>query len=169
MSDVNGANVDNKRLKSLYSSGKAGKFAFDYFAGRQNNSKQTSVDRLQTALKAEGHDVSRGDIIELFKSLEAASCGSFVVGRKGHQSRFEWAVSLVEVGQVATGEEVQVQDLEDSDIQLEPEQDSLSGGLIEHRFVLRPSFEARIQLPPDLSMTEANRLSDFLRTLPFSR
>ncbi len=40
-------------------------------------------------------------------------------------------------------------------------------GTIGHRFVLRPDFQVQLELPQDLNQREANRLAEFIRTLPF--
>jgi len=159
--------LDNRRLKNLYSSNENFKFAFDYFAGRQYNSKKTSADRLLSALKKEGHEISRGEIIDLFRALETSLCGKFFVGRKGHPTRFEWSVGLVDVGQAAAGEEIEVRPLTESDREVDAGDDDDAEQLIEHRFMLRPSLEVKLMLPSDLSKTEATRLSDFVKTASF--
>jgi hypothetical protein len=168
MVDRNGDKVDIRRIKGLYGQAPANKAALDYFAARQKNSAKTTVDRLLAALRQEGHDVPRADIIELFKALEEAKCGAFVVGRKGHPTRFEWSASLVSVGRAATGEVGEIEALSEAEEE-ELEDDAASAELISHRFVLRPDFEVQLQLPSDLTAVEASRLSEFVRTLPFAR
>ena len=169
MVDKNGEKVDVKRLKLLYGQNPANKAAFDYFAARQNNSAKTTVDRLLALLGQEDHVVPRADIIELFKGLETARCGTFVVGRKGHASRFEWSASLISVGQAATGEVGEVETLAEAEQDVETEDEGAPIDSISHRFVLRPDFELRFELPRDLTTVEAARLGEFVRTLPFAR
>jgi len=154
-------------LRKLYSSSRSAKAAFDYFAQRQNGSARTTVDSLQVALRRDGNDVARSDIVDLFKSLEAAECGSFVIGRKGHPSRFEWRVSLIDVGRSAAGEAVKVEAITDAERADSEELDEVET-LLEHRYRLRPEVELRFELPLNLTPAEAVRISDFIRTLPFA-
>jgi hypothetical protein len=160
---------DTEPLRTLYTLRPTNKAALDHFAGRRYSSTRTTVERLQALLRQEGHDVPRGDIIDLFKGLEAAKCGKFVVGRKGHPSRFEWSVSLISVGRAAAGEVTEVQALSESEQNAVIEEEEAGGGWIAHCFVLRPGVEVRLDLPSDLTNAEADRLAEFVRALPFSR
>lgn len=166
MSDQSNS-IDIRALLSLYASGGAPKAALDHFAARQNNSARTTVDRLQALLRAEGHDVSRSDIIELFRGLEAAHCGQFRIGRKGHPSRFEWSVGLTSAGQAASGETTTVEALSEAETEALDDVES-SAEMLDHRFHLRPDLEITIQLPSNLSLAEASRVADFVRTIPFA-
>lgn len=98
--------IDSASLRKLYAASRSAKAAFDHFAQRQNNSAQTTIDRLQAALRSSGQDVSRPDIVDLHKALEDAGCGEFKIGRRGKPSRFEWSVGLTDVGRSAAGEQV---------------------------------------------------------------
>jgi hypothetical protein len=162
---VTGVNVSS--LRELYRV-PVWRLVLDYFAERTNNSASTTIDGLLAALRKAGRDVPRRSLIELFKRLEAAQCGTFVFGRKGYRSRFEWSVSLIVVGQAASGETDQVepaaggQELHGTD-----DEDAAGVDVIQHRYRLRPDFEVVLVLPVNLSGNEAARLSDFLKTLPF--
>jgi hypothetical protein len=165
----NGERVNVSRLRKLYSTSTAGRAALEYFAQRQKNSRVTTVDRLQGALEQGGHDVARSDIVEFFRGLDEAGCGSFVVGRKGKLSRFEWDVGLTEVGRSAKGESVEPEPIGSVEADDEAEEETDGGdGLREHRFWLRADLEIRMHLPRDLASAEASRLSEFIRTLPLT-
>jgi hypothetical protein len=157
--------VDKKKLEALYSLSPVNKSAFDYFASRERNSRSMKVELLQHRLRTAGAEASRKDVIDLFRELEAARCGTFFVGRKGHSSRFQWNVSLVSAGRLAAGEAVEVDVLKESDPEL---QDSEEETLITHRYVLRPDTEIEIALPADVTPTEVNRVANFVRTLSFA-
>lgn len=158
--------IDTAPLRKLYAASRSAKAAFDHFAQRQNNSAKTTIDGLQAALRAKGQDVSRHDVIEIFKALEVADCGSFVVGRRGKPSRFEWAVGLTDVGRSAAGEQVRVEAITESDQKdLDDEADD-DEEMVEHRYRLRADVELSLALPPDLTASEAGRIADFIRTLP---
>ena len=159
------AEVDYGKIRKLYGASAAARATLDYFAGRTNASRKTTLNRLLAALQADGAEVTRADVREVLKSLEQLGCGRFVVGRKGHPSRFVWEVNLVHVGQVANGERDQAEPLTDApgEAQARTEDD----GLLEHRYRLRADVEVRLELPANISGSEANRLADFIRTLPF--
>jgi hypothetical protein len=164
---TNSSNIAVAPLRKLYTTSRAAKAAFDHFAQRKNSSAQTTVDRLQTALRQDGQDVARSDIIDLFKALGEAGCGHFVVGRKGHPSRFEWLVSLIDVGRSAAGEAVKVEAITESE-RADSINDDSAVELIEHRYRLRADVDLRIELPLNLTAAEASRVADFVRTLPFA-
>jgi hypothetical protein len=152
-------------LRALYADSEVAKAALDHFAGRQKSSSQTSVDRLQALLRGLGTPASRAEIVEFFKALEATHCGEFVIGRKGHPSRFVWAVSLISAGQAAAGETINVEALSETEpAELE---DEATSGLLDHRFRLRPELELTVSLPPNLTVAEAVRIADYVKTLPF--
>ena len=81
-----------------------------------------------------GGNVPRGDVIWVFRKLESFGCGSFKVGRKGHQSRFEWDVKMVGVGQAAAGETEQVEEVSPE----EAGEENRGNSLFKHTFRLRP-------------------------------
>ena len=164
MVGINSA-VDKKKLQTTYSTSQINKSAFDYFASRERNSRSMKVELLQHRLRNTGVDASRKDVIDLFRELEAAQCGTFYVGRKGHSSRFQWSVSLIAVGRAAAGEAVAVDALQESDPDV---QESEEESLITHRYVLRPNTEIEIALPADVTPTEVNRVANFVRTLSFA-
>lgn len=158
--------INTAALRSLYAESRSAKGAFDHFAQRQNNSSKTTIDRLQAALRANGQDVSRRDLIDLFKALEEAHCGTFVVGRRGRPSRFEWDVGLTDVGRSAAGEQVKVEAITQAETaDLDDDGDDIAA-LVEHRYRLRADLELALPLPLDLTPSEAGRIADFIRTLP---
>ena len=162
----NGA-VDLDRLKELYQKGPAARAMLDNFAGRERNRTETKVDNL-LYLMVENRPITRGEIIQVFHELGNIGCGSFVVGRKGHASRFQWTVGLPSVGKAAAGEDLLL------DVISEEEREEEAAGIPEgerkpYSFPLRPNLDVRLELPLDLSSVEAARLSDFIKSLPFNR
>ena len=157
--------VDIEAIKSLYVSSEPARAILDYFASRRNDSTISKIDRIQKVLIQQGVSLDRRHIVEFFRSLEAAGCGRFISGRKGHPSRFEWAAGLVSVGKAASGE---VAEVEAVDEELEAEDDDPDEGTITHSFVLRPGLSVTLDLPNDLTPIEAQRLSDYIKTLPFA-
>lgn len=162
---TNGANnvVNTAALRELYRKSDVGKELFDHFASRTNDSRETKLDRARAVLVARGARASIADLREFFRQLEHLGCGRYVIGRRGHPSRFIWTAGLVSVGQVASGKGVDVEEVRSpSELEEGPSRDTL-----DHIFQLRPSMTVALSLPANLTATEAARLADFIRTLPF--
>ena len=155
---------DVKGLKALYKGGAAASAILDHFASRERNWTSTAVDRLMQNVGREGKAISRGEAIEVLKKLADLGCGSFVVGRRGRPSRFEWSVGMVGVGKAAAGESVEIEEVSQDDPNEETSEQSFP-----HRFQLRPDFLVEVSLPGNLTNAEASRLADYIRTLPFDR
>lgn len=154
--------IDRAKLRSLYASDPVARAILDHFASGERNWRTTTVDRIQQNVTSEGADVSRGDVIRVFKALEGVGCGTFKAGRKGWESRFEWIARMVSVGQAAAGETDLVEEVTDEDLNEENTELSLK-----HQFWLRLDFTVALELPQNLTAAEATRLSEFVRTLPF--
>jgi len=153
--------IDIDRLKELYQHNATARIILDQAARRRRNQTETKVDRILSLLKEEGHEISRGDIIDAFRSLEDLAAGQFVTGRRGWPSRFVWSVGMVSVGKAAAGEP---QDIEQ--IPAEEMEEPASADMLAHPFNLRMDLQVTLELPADLSRAEADRLANFVRTLP---
>jgi len=162
MTDKFKERVDVSKLKWLYSNNSTARAFLDHAASRQKNSTETSVDRALAVLIQEGHDLSRGQIIEMFRELEAAGCGEFLTGRRGWPSRFAWKVGLVSIGKAAAGE---IQEIEEIPAGTPTEEETLQ--MIPHVYQLRQDLKVTLELPADMTQREAIRLSEFVRSLPF--
>jgi hypothetical protein len=153
--------IDVERLKDLYQRNAAARLILDQAARRQRNQSETKVDRLMAVLAAEGHEVSRGDIIDALRSLENLNAGQFVTGRRGWPSRFIWNVGMVSVGKAAAGEPQEIETIPSENSEEPPE-----SAMLAHSFYLRVDTPVTIELPFDLTKAEAERLAAFIRTLP---
>ncbi len=154
--------VDSRRLRKLYGSSPAAREILDHLASRGRSWRTTSVERILASVRESDEDLSRGEVIDVFKALEECGCGQFKAGRKGWPSRFEWAVQMVSAGRVAAGETEQVEDLTAEDLAEEEPQAALR-----HTYRLRPDASVTLDLPRDLTASEAERLAQYIRTLPF--
>ena len=130
----------------------------------QRNRAETTVERLQSNLLAEGHELSREQIIDFYRELESVGCGSFKAGRRGWSSRFLWTVEMVSVGRAAAGEAEDTEQITDQ-TELDKGDEVATHS---HTFLLRPALEIHFELPTDLTTIEAQRLGTFLGTLPFN-
>jgi hypothetical protein len=111
----------------------------------------------------------------VLKALQGLGCGKYVPGRKGHVSRFQWAASMPAIGRYASGK---ADAIDDSDriasgegqhelLDADTEPQLGSGRHIEHEFRLRPDRTIVVELPADLTSTEAERFAGFIKMLPF--
>jgi hypothetical protein len=154
--------MDIAALKELYKTHEAVRLILDHAAKRQRNQGETKVERIQHVLRDhEGHDVSRGDIIDAFRKLDELGVGQFITGRRGWSSRFVWSAGMVSVGRAAAGEQSEVEQI--------PEETGNGGendNLLSHTYNLRVDLPVTIDLPTDLTRDEAERLANFIRTLP---
>jgi hypothetical protein len=161
----NGAQIDRRGLQELYKKSPEARSILDHLANRQRDWNETTVDRLQTNVAKAGVELSRSEVVDVLRALEAAGCGDFVVGRRGKSSRFVWRSSLVGVGRLAAGEPV-------AELELAPAQghEEEESETVEHQYHLRPGSKPVIlRLPADLTPIEAGRLAEFVRTLPFEQ
>jgi hypothetical protein len=160
-SETDQVSIDIDRLKSLYQNNPAAQLILDQAARRQRNQTETKVDRIVALLAAGGHEISRGDIIDAFRSLEELGAGQFVTGRRGWPSRFVWSVGMVSVGKAAAGEPQEIESIPDESFE-----EQTASGMLVHSFYLRVDAPVIIELPIDLTKAEAERLGNFVRTLP---
>jgi hypothetical protein len=162
------SNFKPAELKRLYASNATARATLDHFASRQQDRTEMTVDRMWELLSSEGNVLARADIIYTFRCLEETGAGRFVIGRKGHPSRFLRSVNLIELGRIAKGEDLPSSNGENVAHAAVPPASPPKSDVIPHRYVLRPDFTVTIQLPADLTPPEATRLSDYVKTLPFS-
>ena len=100
---MNATSLNLAELRRLYTENSVARTFLDYAAGRERDQSETKVDRALAVLRREGNDFNRRDITDLFRSLEDAGCGQFVVGRRGWPSRFVWSAGLKSIGQASAG------------------------------------------------------------------
>jgi hypothetical protein len=160
-----------EQIRALYHEDVSARAFFDWVAERQNDSAETSLDRMVQKL-----DLSRGDAVALAKQLEGAECCRFIVGRKGARSRLKWFYSLRSLGMAARGSADALEDV-DPDIAAEvvdqtaaaadetSEQVVRDG--VDHQYKLRLDTTVTFKLPGDLTKREAERLATFIQSLPF--
>ena len=99
----NQSSVNVAGLQTLYQSEEPARVILDHLAARERNRRITTVDRLVSVLQTQERSLSRGDVISVCRATEELGCGSFVAGRRGYQSRFEWGVQMVSAAQCRGG------------------------------------------------------------------
>lgn len=185
-----------EKLKSFYTSQPAAKPVLDCFAARRNNEFVMTVDDLQAAFQKKQYPIQRQDIVNVFKGLKEIGCGEFKSGRRTQKSRFQSTISLARIGKAVfdgktEGEGVDQFNQEPDEVQQKPEHDvetfeKIEGNknsetreasaveqaglenLLIHSYVLRPNLTVGLKLPVNLTVSEAERLSGYIKTLPFN-
>jgi hypothetical protein len=154
-------NID--KLRDSYINNNAVHAICDHMASRTKNQNETTTHRILLHIEGENHDFRRADVIAAFRALEDAECGRYVEGRRGWPSRFVWGVKSLLVAGAATGGE----DPAEVEIDEEPDIETTDDEMLEHTFWLRPELSVVLELPADLTASEANRLSQFVSSLSF--
>jgi len=154
-------------LQDFYQNDLTAKPLLDYFANRHRSASVTTVDRIQKELGGgdNGSGISRNQIVQVFRELENLGCGTFRVGRRGFQSRFDWKVPMVKVGRMAAAADNAVETKKRA-IPNVGATDGDAPALEEHSFKLRRNIAVSIELPIDITAGEAERLAGFIKLIP---
>lgn len=88
-------------LKRLYRGNSTAKLLLDYLASRDRNRANTHFDRVLGILTQTDQPPTRQSLRDVFRKFETLGVGRFVIGRRGHPTRFEWTTPLIDVGTTA--------------------------------------------------------------------
>lgn len=152
-------------LRKLYKDSETGKALMDWLASRQYGATVTTARR---AAQVTGQDYRA--MIKVMKELDEMEVGRFLTGRKGQESRIEWAFDVRSLGKVASGGGSRLEEVPaDAETDEEDAADAHSADdTIPHVFQLRPDMKVEIALPEDLTDREADRLASWIKSLPFN-
>lgn len=154
-------------LRDIYKSDVSARALFDWFGTRVRGAAEIEVE---AAVAKAGVEYS--SVIRVFRKLAELGCGRFIEGRRGFKSRMAFTYSIVELGEVACGNQDQVPAVskKQSEFELEEENSDINlttKNFVSHQYQLRPDFSAELRLPKNLTEKETERLSAFIKTLPF--
>lgn len=122
--------------------------------------EEITLDRILKTVPS----VTRAEAVAVLRELEADGAGTFIVGRKGHASRFKWYVGMTKVGALVRMQK-EASDL--PSVKLGTEVATWPVPLLEHHFRLRENLAIAVKLPADLTHIEAVRLMEWIKSLPF--
>ncbi len=137
--------------------------------GMVNTSLEISIEELHTALNGELGNVAKSQVLSLMRELEGHGFGELLLGRRGSKTRFRWKSGpreLLAKEGFGAGP-VNASPTEDAAETSTPP-DAGSAVLVTHRFRLRRGLDVELNLPEDMRSEEADRLANFVRTLPLS-
>jgi|GEM_PF-513698 len=168
-------------LRELYNASPGAREILDNLAAWEDR-KVTSVKRLHRRLDRAGSMLERQDVAEFFQALHAIGLGELLAGNGARRPRFVWGYPLTRLSLVASGEAWELEplradtpdheegDVDDDLLEDEPPAvaaSEIAASEIKHIYRLRGNYTVKVTLPMDLTATEAARLADFIRTLPF--
>lgn len=155
--------MDTVALRHAYTTDASVKAICDEMAGRERNQTETKLARILGRFSNDGNEMRKHEAIAAFRKLEGCGCGQYVEGRHGWPSRFVWSVGSISACQIAQGTTATVETLPEAntDDEIEAEVDTVN-----HTLRLRVDFAVEIQLPSDLTQREAQRIANFVASLP---
>jgi len=122
---------------------------------RHPQTLELAVDDLVTSLRGEKRTADRNAIVKNLRAYQGMGLGSFKAGRKGHQSRMKWRMTPNALN-AQTGS------------------NGVAGNtsptrLLDFPVLLRPGLSITVTLPEDLSGDEADRVAEYIRSLPIRK
>jgi hypothetical protein len=153
--------MNTDALAKAYRENDAVRAICDHLSNRTYNQTETKLHRITRHLEDEAYEFKRAEIIAAFRALEESEVGKYVEGRHGWPSRFVWSAKSLSLTALATG--AAPEDTTPAEVAEET-----GGEFLEHSFVLRPDLSVALELPSDLTQSEAKRLALFISALPFN-
>jgi len=97
-----GSDVNFAGLRAAYQEDELVRLVIDHFASRENNQTVTKIDTFVGVLERAGTPAPKSTIVRAFRRLDALGVGRFIVGKRGHATRFEWQEKSLSVRGLAT-------------------------------------------------------------------
>lgn len=159
----------NTELQKLFE----GRFkpVFEALRSRTRNSTELETASLVGDVKIAGaapYVVSKL-VFDFFKELAGLKLGRLLVGRRGKPTRFVWDVPMLDVAAAATGASQVKVPSRNGTASLMPKRTSTLSDMVSFQFLLRPGLVVQLDLPPDFSQSEADRLCKFIQALPLDQ
>src|SRR5258706_12568120 len=165
MNNILTQNENNAELQKLFE----GRFkpVFEALRGRTRNITELQADILAGDVNIPGAApyFVKKLIIDFFKELARLKVGRLLVGSRGKATRFLWDVPMLKVAATAAGAGPEAAQSRNGHAPIIPKQTN-QGDIVSFQFVLRPGLVISLELPGDLSQTEAERLCKFIQALP---
>ncbi len=135
--------------------------AISDFLYRSQETYQTS----SVSFVADETSVDYQEVLHFFRLLDDKFFGSFIVGRKGNDSRINWTYDHNSIGAFILGKSTELKKVSPNAISYDG--GSQSSDDITHTFHLRPNYKLDILLPADFDRQDLSRLYKWLDTIPF--
>jgi hypothetical protein len=113
-----------ERVKALYRSNELARRFFDLVASRSNDARFTTIDNIMRTFA-----LTRGEAVALFREIADTGAAELYVGRRGWKTRLVWKFSCISVGQAASGEDVELEEVTNPDLEEEAEEAEEGSGI----------------------------------------
>lgn len=160
------SNFNERAVNALYVSNQSAKIVLKELASMPRQD-ETNIESIEKRLIRNHEEITRRDIVTVFRKLDEYGAGEFIPGRRGHPSRFRWAVDSINVSTVDVSFSKNDGVPSGPPINL-PVFAGESTVMIIHHYQLRKELLLSLQLPGDITSVEAHRLAQFIQSLPFS-
>lgn len=150
-------------------------YPLEFLNAQAKRPAETELQELMEWVNRNKEIILWPDLVKTMRDLDKEGYGRFIVGRKGHASRFQWSDKsrqdssrIVEQDDHAAISEADT--LDSASHRVAHDESSTNGvqeTLLAHSFHLRPDQTVKFSLPKDLTQAEAERFAAFIRTLPF--
>jgi len=144
------------KLIEIYDNSRTATRVLDYLNFASDHFKVNSVQHLSEETKEDYYSV-----VELLKLFYTMEIERFIVGRKGKDSRIEWAYDPKSIGEAANLKSDILRDISD-------ELEEYDGGeenpveMKEHEFYLRPDLKIKLNLPADFNGIDVAKLKAYV-------
>src|SRR5215469_14573825 len=160
--------LNEKALNGMYESNGNFRTIFHELSNMPRQD-ETVIDALCAKLGKIGKTIPHADIVTFFRNLDEFGAGQYIVGRKGHPSRFRWGADSVTIGTPALPAAIPAASIPSPYTDSNGTHDIPLGEaptvLIRHKYHLRPHLVITLELPTDISTTEATRIGQFVALL----
>ena len=137
----------------------------DHLMTRQRYPVEPTVAQTRKVL---GADFRNSDSLAVLRELEGLGAGKVILGRKGRETRFVWALHPSELAKALHGDEAILSTTKTVDDDIDDDVDYEEVELVEHRLNLRDGFDVELTLPKDLTVEERKRISTWITVFTVS-
>ncbi len=150
------------KLKTLYDGDDHAREFFNAMSQKVRFSNETTAEKAENCTS-----LSYSDVLALFKRLDKIGAGDYLVGRRGAATRIVWKHSLKEMVEIARARGEKSARMGSGEKKGRSDASKLQP--VDHSFILRENFKVALRLPVDLNASESERLSAWVKTLPFDK
>jgi hypothetical protein len=156
---------------------------FECLKNRDRTRKVTDLRQLQYKLLDDGAKLTKEGVMRVFQQLQDEGIGSLIIGRKGNPTRFKWNYSIKKIGKIGLSrKKVKTQEYQnDSNSSVTDIRQQINQVIPSHvrqatkdnkikaymitDIQLRNDVVAKLELPIDITKSEAKKIHDFILTL----
>ena len=158
--------VEFGELASLYRKNTVIKAIIDWLDGRERDprNRETKVGNLQGDLSNRGERFPIEQLRDALEKIAGTGCGTYQAGRPIEKSRINWGCSAREIAAIVK-EQLKSSSAENRKV-APVDTDFVSET---HYFPVRPGISLPVQIRSDMTATELENMSEFLRVIARSR